>query len=339
MFLADGIGATFSPKFGYSLTQAANTLGFQHFNWLQIIGPRNPVTGLLDCTNAALCVPDPPLNCYPALVDSGGPPCPNRDGLQWYLDEQFTVGGTRIYDINGNRVSNGLTRLEAWTANSTTLLFSDSPNVNASFLTCLVGVRADGTGSVFAFPSLTTNPTCFHWSHTVSGIGNVHEDVGGPSNGTSSFVGFLATGEFASPEQQVLAQLGIGITRIVEAATEPPTLDVDASLTATKYDALTDGLLIIRYLSGLTGPALTTSALGGTATRTDPAAIKTYLDGIRTSLDIDSNGTADAMTDGMLILRYLFGLRGTALIAGVVDPSGARNTATEIETYIQSLMP
>ena len=49
------------------------------------------------------------------------------------------------------------------------------------------------------------------------------------------------------------------------------TLDVDASISSTKYDALTDGLLIIRYLFGLTGSSLTTGALGGTATRTDPA--------------------------------------------------------------------
>ncbi|MBK8741930.1 MAG: hypothetical protein IPM02_21555, partial [Betaproteobacteria bacterium] len=35
------------------------------------------------------------------------------------------------------------------------------------------------------------------------------------------------------------------------------TLDIDGSLTATRYDALTDGLLIIRYLFGLTGTPLT----------------------------------------------------------------------------------
>ena len=107
----------------------------------------------------------------------------------------------------------------------------------------------------------------------------------------------------------------------------------------TKYDALTDGLLIIRYLSGLTGTALTNGALGGTATQTDPAAIKTYLDGIRPSLDIDSNGTTDALTDGLLIMRYMFGLRGNSLIAGAVGTGATRTTAADIETYIQSLMP
>jgi len=35
---------------------------------------------------------------------------------------------------------------------------------------------------------------------------------------------------------------------------------------------------VLRYLFGLTGTALTNGALGATATRTDPAAIKAYLE-------------------------------------------------------------
>ena len=119
----------------------------------------------------------------------------------------------------------------------------------------------------------------------------------------------------------------------------PPVLDVDVSANVTTYDALTDGLLVIRYLFGMTGSSLTNGALGGTATRTDPAIIKSYLDAIRSQLDIDGNGSADALTDGLLIIRYLFGLRGSALIANALDPLATRKTATEIETYIQTLMP
>jgi hypothetical protein len=95
----------------------------------------------------------------------------------------------------------------------------------------------------------------------------------------------------------------------------------------------------MRYLFGVTGPALTKDALGTTATRTDPGVIKSYLDGIRPALDIDGNGTADAPTDGLLILRYLFGLRGTSLIADAVDPLAKRKTAPEIQAYIEILLP
>lgn len=118
----------------------------------------------------------------------------------------------------------------------------------------------------------------------------------------------------------------------------PPVLDVDASLTATKYDALTDGVLVIRYLVGLTGPSLTGGALGPSAMRTDPAAIKAYLDAMRPALDIDGNGTVDAPTDGLLTIRYLFGLRGTPLIAGAVDAAATRKTAEAIEAYLRILM-
>jgi len=114
-----------------------------------------------------------------------------------------------------------------------------------------------------------------------------------------------------------------------------PVLDVDAD---NRYDALTDGLMIVRYLLGLTGTALTHGALGATATRVDPAEILLYLDSIKPALEIDGNLTTDAFTDGVLIVRYLFGLRGGSLVAGALGSNPTR-TAPDIETYIQSLMP
>jgi len=119
----------------------------------------------------------------------------------------------------------------------------------------------------------------------------------------------------------------------------PPLLDVDASHAATKYDALTDGLILLRYLFGVTGSPMTDGALGGTATRTDPGAIKGYLDTITATLDVDGNGSTDPYTDGLLIVRYLFGLRGDGLIADAVGAGATRVTAADIEAYIQLLIP
>ena len=113
-------------------------------------------------------------------------------------------------------------------------------------------------------------------------------------------------------------------------------LDVDAN---GDYDALTDGLLLIRHLFGLNGTALTSGALGTGATRQAPTAIAQHLNDILPRLDIDGNGQADALTDGLLLIRYLFGLRGPALIAGAVDPAGLRTTAPLIEAQIESLLP
>ncbi|MEO8133369.1 MAG: PQQ-dependent sugar dehydrogenase [Betaproteobacteria bacterium] len=151
----------------------------------------------------------------------------------------------------------------------------------------------------------------------------------------------LSISSFGEDEQGELyvVNLGGSVSRINTLDPGNTFLDVDASGSPSQYDALTDGLLVIRYLFGFTGTPLTVGALSSTATRTDPAKVKAYLDGMRPALDIDGNGTSDALSDGLLVLRYLFGLRGAVLISGAVDPLGTRTTAPAIEAYIRSLMP
>lgn len=57
------------------------------------------------------------------------------------------------------------------------------------------------------------------------------------------------------------------------------------------------------------------------------------------ALDVDGNGQVTALTDGLMILRYLFGLRGDSLTLGAMGPGAARNTSALIEAYIGSLLP
>ncbi len=52
--------------------------------------------------------------------------------------------------------------------------------------------------------------------------------------------------------------------------------------------------------------------------------------------DIDDNGEKEALTDGLLQLRYLFGFRGGALIDQALAEDATRITASEIETFITS---
>ena len=56
-------------------------------------------------------------------------------------------------------------------------------------------------------------------------------------------------------------------------------------------------------------------------------------------MDIDGNNEVDALTDGLLFLRYVFGLRGSVLIAGVVAQDATRASAEDIETYLGALIP
>jgi hypothetical protein len=56
-------------------------------------------------------------------------------------------------------------------------------------------------------------------------------------------------------------------------------------------------------------------------------------------VDIDGNGSFAALTDGLLVLRFLFGFTGAALVTGAVDVAGCtRCDATAIQAYLQTLI-
>jgi hypothetical protein len=50
--------------------------------------------------------------------------------------------------------------------------------------------------------------------------------------------------------------------------------------------------------------------------------------------DIDGNGVTDALTDGLLMLRYFFGFRGATLVGGAVGAGCTRCAAPAIEAFI-----
>src|SRR5207249_2576161 len=85
-------------------------------------------------------------------------------------------------------------------------------------------------------------------------------------------------------------------------------------------DPQTDGMLIMRYLLGRPTESLV-DLVGPGSSRTDMAAIGGYLEDLRPLLDIDGDGEISASTDAVLILRYLDGIRGEALIAGSLGPN------------------
>ena len=108
--------------------------------------------------------------------------------------------------------------------------------------------------------------------------------------------------------------------------------DVDANL---ETKPLTDGLLVIRYLFGFDGSALIDGAVGEAADRSSAESLADYLDRVRDGLDIDGDGESRALTDGLLLIRYLFGFRDEALISGAVGDGATRRSAEEIEEFIE----
>ena len=94
----------------------------------------------------------------------------------------------------------------------------------------------------------------------------------------------------------------------------------------------------MRYLFGFSGSALSAGALDPAATRTDSAAIVAYLTSIRAQLDVDGNGDQSALTDGVLLVRELFGFDNDALINGAVGAAATRGSAASVRAYVQGLV-
>ena len=131
-------------------------------------------------------------------------------------------------------------------------------------------------------------------------------------------------------------------------------IDLDGSL-----DALTDGLLVLRYLFGLRNEALVGGTVSETAQRNTSEAVESYIAalldpdsfistpyGDRSALDFDADGVADALTDGLLLFRYLFGMTGSALTSSATainspipdeDITAHMNTLLNLQAQVDEL--
>jgi len=106
-----------------------------------------------------------------------------------------------------------------------------------------------------------------------------------------------------------------------------------------RLDALTDGLLALRHLAGRSGRELTDAVLAPGAMRTAAGDIAAYLDspGCVSALDVDGDGARLPETDGGIILRWLFGLRGPALVDGAIAPTATRTDPATISAALDAL--
>ena len=112
--------------------------------------------------------------------------------------------------------------------------------------------------------------------------------------------------------------------------------DIDAS---GKAEPLTDGLIILRYLFGFTEDALVNGALAGNATRRSSLDIYAFLETHAAQLDVDGDGRAEPLTDGLLLLRYLFGFEASALTTGAISTNAQRTETAAITDFIKTRLP
>ena len=114
-------------------------------------------------------------------------------------------------------------------------------------------------------------------------------------------------------------------------AIPPCLLDIDGNGT---IDALTDGLMILRVMFGLTGTSVINGAIGSGATRTTWAQVEPAIQ--LSALDIDGNGATDALTDGLIILRAMFGLTGASVTTGAIGSGATRSTWAQIQPFLNT---
>ena len=107
-------------------------------------------------------------------------------------------------------------------------------------------------------------------------------------------------------------------------------LDVDAD---GRVRPTTDALAIARTMMGLAGGAVSLGARGALAT-VSAAALPASVLAQTPWLDIDGNGALDAATDGVLLLRALLGLSGTAVTNGALGASPTRADWPAIRGYL-----
>jgi hypothetical protein len=183
---------------------------------------------------------------------------------------------------------------------------------------CLISTASWATGPMssanYAIPSSTLN----------AGVGpmasanyKLNSSLGDPFfGGSMASAGYDAAGGFWP------TIFGVGPACILD-------LDGNGSI-----DPMTDGLLIIRAMSGLTDAAVTSGVLGPGASRTTWAQMQPFFHA--NVLDIDGDGTTEPFTDGLLILRAMFGMTGNSVTTNAVAQNATRADWNGIRSYLNA---
>jgi hypothetical protein len=122
--------------------------------------------------------------------------------------------------------------------------------------------------------------------------------------------------------------LSSGFWHSVIGVTQGCVLDLDGNLSIS---ATTDGLMLLRAMLGLTGTAVTNGATASGAPRSTWEQIAPFVH--LAALDIDGSGSALPASDGVMLLRAMFGLTGTSVTNNAVTPG---KTWTDVRAYLNT---
>lgn len=121
----------------------------------------------------------------------------------------------------------------------------------------------------------------------------------------------------------------------LELAETEATWDFDGNGNA---DALTDGLVMMRYSFGLRGDSMAGNAIADDS-QMSATQVEQRLSGSMKIADIDDDGNVDALTDGLLLLRHLFGLDNESLTHAALGHNASRKTKHALKHHLNKYMP
>lgn len=181
------------------------------------------------------------------------------------------------------------------------------------------------------------------WQQGITAPGSSGSGLWAEQNGTPYLVGSLLGGTSdcsapAGPDEYTRFDHSLPLfSQWLEIPGTPPNTPSIFSIFSPDQapSGLMDGIVIARYLQGANGSALTENL---TSKSVDLVALQKRLVEAKAKLDIDGDSKTEAAKDGILLVRYLMGLRDAPLIQGLDLTGSTRKTATAINDYLQPLV-
>ena len=96
----------------------------------------------------------------------------------------------------------------------------------------------------------------------------------------------------------------ITILTLFSSHSQAASWDIDGN---DNIDALSDGLMLLRYSFEMRGDALTDGAVANDSLM-NSAQVQQRIADAYAIADVDGNGGVDALSDALILLRYFFGL-------------------------------
>jgi hypothetical protein len=200
----------------------------------------------------------------------------------------------------------------------------------------LTVVAENGLGTVTNV-AIATGAPCSGVCVSQVPTGTVFELQATPSS-NAAFIGWTSSAPGFCAGISTSCTFTLNDNATVYATFAPPaayayqSFNIDASINFPPCRATVDAAMIGRFMRGIGGAAISGVGIPSDAGN-NAAAIALQLAYRKPYFDVDGNGVIDAATDGLLILRYLAGFRGSALTANALGAPPRRADA-QIENYL-----